>query len=72
MEKVNISIVMEVIILEIGLRGKWKDMDSFMIVIKIYSMKASGRMITSKEEEHTPISKIMATGSNMRDSSNQE
>ncbi len=51
MERENICMEMEVITMEIGSKGKWKVKVSYMILMEIFNMKGSGRMICTMERE---------------------
>ncbi len=50
MEKENMLIVTEAIIMAIGSREKWKDKDSYMMSMAICNIKESGKMTILKEE----------------------
>ena len=50
MEKGNISTMMVAIIMEIGLKGRCKERESFMMLMAIFNTKVNGRMIIMKEK----------------------
>lgn len=71
MEKVNIFMVMEAIIMVIGLKVKWKDRANFMIQMEIFNMRDNGKMISIMAKAQYMASE-MSNGSNMSDNSRQE
>jgi hypothetical protein len=52
MEKANTYMLTEVIIMEIGLKGKWRDTANSMTLTTICNMKGSGRMIIIMGKAH--------------------
>jgi hypothetical protein len=59
MGKGNIYMLMEVTIMEIGLKGRWRDMVNYMILIAIYNMRVNGKMIIIMEKEHFMVSMMV-------------
>ena len=51
MVKENICIMMEVIILETGLRGKCKVKENLLMLMEIWFIKVSGKMIIIRGKE---------------------
>jgi len=72
MVKGNMFTQTEAIILETGLKGKWKARGSCSIRMETSSMKANGWMTTFREKENYTIISICRTGSSMTDSSGQQ
>ena len=64
MEKGNICMEMVVIIMEIGLKAKWKEMENFMILMEIFNIKDNGKMIIIMVKAHY-MGLMMQTGLNM-------
>jgi hypothetical protein len=55
MVKENIYMVMVVIIMGIGLKGKWKVKVNYMIQMEIYNMKGNGKMIIMMVKEYYTV-----------------
>jgi hypothetical protein len=65
MVKVNIFMLMEVIIMEIGLKIKCAEMESYIMMMDKLSMMDNGNKICLKEEEFFMVDN--ATGINTKD-----
>lgn len=69
-EKVNIIMLMEVIFMEIGIKIKCVEMESFIIQMEESNMMENGKMIYFKEKVYFMLDNVI--GSNIKENLRQE